>query len=208
MRALEPEIYNTLFRLVADRLPQPPPHRYGACRPRISDEVCFKGLFWRFVTSAAWTTIEAFLDYQVSDTTLRSRRDDWVAAGVFDDLMEHALSEYDRLIGLDLSHVAIDGSCQLAPGGTELTSAYAGSKGRQGFKWSCGVDAAGIGTLSVSVSSSTPAHAMTTDSCAPPWTPSPNDPSPHTSARCTSTGATATSLCPTGSTATRSRPSK
>lgn len=145
MRALEPEIYNTLFRLVADRLPAAPPHRYGACRPRISDEVCFKGLFWRFVTSAAWTTIEAFLDYQVSDTTLRSRRDEWVAAGVFDDLMEHALSEYDRLIGLDLSHVAIDGSCQLAPGGTELTSAYAGSKGRQGFKWSCGVDAAGIG---------------------------------------------------------------
>jgi transposase len=145
MRAIEPEIYDLLFRLVKDRIPTPPEHRYGACRPRISDEICFKGLFTRFITGAAWTTIEWNLDYQVSDTTLRSRRSEWVNAGLFDSLMEHALTEYDRLIGLDWEHVAIDGSTQLAPGGSEGTSAYAGSKGRHGFKWSCGVDANGIG---------------------------------------------------------------
>ena len=145
MRALRPEIYATLFRLVADRLPSPPGHRYGGCRQRISDEVCFKGLFWRFVTGAAWETIEAQLDFEVSDTTLRSRRTEWVNAGVFDDLMEHALGEYHRLVGLDTDHVVIDGSAQLAPGGGDLTGPFPGSKGRLGFKWSCGVDAAGVG---------------------------------------------------------------
>lgn len=145
MRALEPEMFEMVFRLVKDRIPDPPVHPYGACRPRISDEVCFKGLFWRFVSGAAWETIEVFMGGQVSDTTLRSRRDEWVAAGIFEDLMEHALAEYDRLVGIDCEHVAIDGSTQLAPGGGPDTSNYPGSKGRLGYKWSIGVDAAGVG---------------------------------------------------------------
>ena len=145
MRALTPEIYATLFRLVKDRIPPPPQHPNGGCRPRIPDEVCFHGLFLRLVTGAAWETIEYMLGYQVSDTTLRTRRSEWVNAGVFDDLMEHALAEYDRLVGLDTDHVSIDGSSQLAPGGGELTGNYPGSKGRLGFKWSCGVDGNGIG---------------------------------------------------------------
>jgi transposase len=145
MRTLEPAIHDTLFRLVADRLPAPPQHRYGGCRNRIPDEVCFKGLLLRLITGAAWETIEYMMNFEVSDTTLRTRRSEWTAAGVFDDLMEHALAEYDRLIGIDTDHVTIDGSSQLAPGGGELTSNYPGSKGRLGFKWSCGVDAVGIG---------------------------------------------------------------
>jgi transposase len=145
MRALTPEIFDTLFRLVAERIPKPPLHPNGGCRPRVPDRVCFEGIFWRFVTGAAWETVEAQLHYQVSDTTLRARRDEWVQAGVFDQLMEHTLAEYDRLIGINCEHVVIDGSAQLAPGGGELTGKYPGSKGRLGFKWSCGVDAAGIG---------------------------------------------------------------
>jgi transposase len=145
MRALRPEIFDTLFRLVADRIPAPPVHPNGGCRPRIPDKVCFEGIFWRFVTGAAWETIEAQLRHQVSDTTLRARRTEWVNAGVFQQLMEHALAEYDRLIGLDCDHVVIDGSAQLAPGGGHQTGKYPASKGRLGFKWSCGVDATGIG---------------------------------------------------------------
>lgn len=145
MRALEPQNYDLLFRLVSERIPKPAAHRYGGCRPRISDELCFKGLFMRFITGAAWETIENFLGYEVSDTTLRARRDEWVKAGVFQDLMEHCVSEYDRLIGLDTTNVIIDGSNQLAPGGGPDTAKYFGSKGRLGFKWSCAVDATGMG---------------------------------------------------------------
>lgn len=145
MRALEPEIYDTVFRLVKDLIPEPPVHPNGGGRPRIDDEICFKGLFWRLITGAAWETIEALMDYVVSDTTLRARRNEWVNAGVFEALMAHALSEYERLIGIDTDDVIIDGSVQLAPGGGPDTAKYPGSKGRKGYKWSCGVDGRGIG---------------------------------------------------------------
>lgn len=145
MRALTPEIYDTLFRLVAERIPEPPRHPHGGCRKRIPDVICFKGIFWRFVTGAAWETVEAIMDHQVSDTTLRSRRSEWIEAGVFHQLMEDCLAIYHDLIGVDMDDVAIDGSIQLAPGGGPDTNNCAGSKGRQTMKWSIGVDANGIG---------------------------------------------------------------
>ena len=39
----------------------------------------------RLVTGASWVTVEAILERRVSDTTLRSRRDEWITAGVFDE---------------------------------------------------------------------------------------------------------------------------
>lgn len=149
MRIFEPDIYAAVFRMVKNRIPAPPQHRYGGCRKRISDEVCFTGLLRRFISSDAWETVEADLrrigNIVVSDTTLRARRTEWVNAGVFHQLMEDCLAIYHELIGIDLTHVAIDGSAQLAPGGGPDTNNCPGSKGRQSMKWSIGVDAAGIG---------------------------------------------------------------
>jgi hypothetical protein len=55
-------------------------------------------------------SVEAIFERRVSDTTLRSRRDEWIAAGVFDQLRADAMPAYDRIIGLDLREVALDGS--------------------------------------------------------------------------------------------------
>jgi hypothetical protein len=149
MRALEPELLDLVYRLVADRLPSSPRHRYGGCRKRIPNQVCFTGLFVRFVTGCAWETSERLLamigGITVSDTTLRSRRDEWVRAGVFHQLMEDCLALYDIHVGLDMSDVSIDGSTQLAPGGGPDTNNAPGSKGRKTMKFHIGVDANGIG---------------------------------------------------------------
>lgn len=40
------------------------------------------------MTGSSWVDIEAILDHEVSDTTLRARRDEWIAAGVFEQLIE------------------------------------------------------------------------------------------------------------------------
>jgi transposase len=174
MRALQPEIFNTLYRLVADRLPDPPVHPKGGCRRRVPDRVCFEGIFWRFVTGAAWETIEAQLRYQVSDTTLRARRTEWVDAGVFHQLMEDCLATYHELIGIDMADVAIDGSAQLAPGGGPDTNNCPGSKGRKAMKWSIAVDACGIGLGGLITSGSAndyPLLQPTLDEvCARDWT--------------------------------------
>lgn len=110
MRALEREVVDAVYAAIEPLLPEPPTHPLGCHRPRVPDRVCFWGILIRLVTGASWVDIEAILQYQVSDTTLRARRDEWIAAGVFDRLRAEALAAYDRIIGLDLSDVAVDGS--------------------------------------------------------------------------------------------------
>jgi transposase len=138
-----------VYRLVAERIPAPPEHRYGGCRKRIPNQICFTGLFVRFVTGCAWETSERLLamvgGITVSDTTLRSRRDEWVQAGVFHQLMEDCLALYDAHVGVDMGDISIDGSIQLAPGGGPDTNNAPGSKGRKTMKFHIGVDANGIG---------------------------------------------------------------
>lgn len=149
MRALDPETLDLLARVVEERLPPPPTHRYGGCRKRIPNRVCFMGLFIRFVTGCAWETAEQILGsighIKVSDTTLRARRNEWVEAGVFDQLMEDCLAWYHEHVGVEMGDVAIDGSTQLAPGGGPDTHNAPGSKGRKTMKFHIGVDRNGIG---------------------------------------------------------------
>ena len=80
----------------------------------------------------------------MSDTTLRTRRDEWIAAGVFDRLRDHAVAAYDRIIGLDLSEVSLDGSFHKAPCGGEGTGKNPTDRAKLGWKWSIATDARGI----------------------------------------------------------------
>lgn len=144
MRALDPEVHDAVFEAIEGLLPEPPSHPLGCHRPRISDRVCFRGILIRIVTGASWETVEFLMDRVVSDTTLRTRRDEWIEAGVFDRLLNEARCAYDRIIGLDTSHVAIDGSDHAAPCGGENTGSGPKQHGRQGWKWCAGVDAEGI----------------------------------------------------------------
>ena len=75
------------------------------------------------MTGSSWVDIEAILEHQVSDTTLRARRDEWIAAGVFEALKTEAITAFDRIVGLDLSEVSLDGSLHKAPCGGEGTGA-------------------------------------------------------------------------------------
>lgn len=79
-----------------------------------------------------------------SETTLRRRRDEWLEAGVFDDLVEEAIHGYDRIVELDLSEVAIDGSQHKALLCGEGTGPNPTDRGKCGWKWSIATDRAGI----------------------------------------------------------------
>jgi hypothetical protein len=56
------------------------------------------GILVRLTTGSSWVDIEALLGHEVSDTTLRARRDEWINAGVFDALADEALAGYDRIL--------------------------------------------------------------------------------------------------------------
>ncbi len=96
------------------------------------------------VTGASWVDIEAILDHGVSDTTLRARRDEWIDAGVFDALRDEALRAFDRIVGLDLDDVALDGSLHKAPYRGEGTGPNPTDRGKSGWKWSVTSERHGI----------------------------------------------------------------
>ena len=145
MRALELEVVDAVWAGVAGLIPVvEDTHPLGCHRARVADRVCFEGILVRLVTGCSWTDAEALLGRVVSDTTLRARRDELVAAGVFDRLAEEALAGYDRIIGLDLDEVAIDGSQHKAPCGGEGTGPNCTDKGRSGWKWSLATEKSGI----------------------------------------------------------------
>jgi len=56
-------------------------HPLGCHRPRLSDRDCFEVIVIRLATGCSWEDAERLAGNRVSDTTARSRRDEWVAAG-------------------------------------------------------------------------------------------------------------------------------
>lgn len=145
MRALEPDVVDAVWHAVKGLLPSPDrTHPLGCHRPRIADRICFEGILIRLVTGCAWVDVERLLGGAVSDTTLRARRDEWIAAGVFDRLAAEAVASYDRIIGLDLGDCTVDGSQHKAPAGGEGTGRSPVDRGKRGWKWSLFADTNGV----------------------------------------------------------------
>jgi transposase len=145
MRALEPEVVDAVWTAIEGLIPPlRDDHPLGCHRPRVADRLCFRGILIRLVTGASWVDIEHILDGQVSDTTLRSRRDEWIDAGVFEALKDEATAAFDRIIGLDMREVALDGSLHKAPYGGEGTGPNPTDRAKLGWKWSVAVEAHGI----------------------------------------------------------------
>ena len=145
MRALESDVFDAVWAAVEPLLPTPTEtHPLGCHRRRAPDRTCFRAMLIRLVTGCSWVDAEQLVDGEVSDTTLRSRRDEWERAGVFDRLVDEALGAYDKIIGLDLADVALDGSQHKAPGGGEGTGKNPVDRGKLGWKWSILTDRAGI----------------------------------------------------------------
>ena len=145
MRALEPEVANAVWAAVEALIPsREVNHPMGGHRPRIPDRVCLLGILIRLVTGCSWVSTEHLLGGAVSDTTLRARRDEWIEAGVLDAVVSEALAAYDRIIGLDLSDVSVDGSQHKAPCGGQGTEKNPCDRANSGWKWSLATDANGI----------------------------------------------------------------
>ncbi|MDQ4043926.1 MAG: IS5 family transposase [Chloroflexota bacterium] len=116
-------------------------HPLGCHRARISNRVVFDKLVQVLVFGCAYQRIA---DATCSASTLRRRRDEWITLGLMDTLRGIALAAYDRMIGLDLTDLAIDGCITKAPCGGEVAGRSPVDRGKQGLKRSLAVDADGI----------------------------------------------------------------
>ncbi len=142
MPALPSSVIDPLWSQFAALLPEHEvTHPLGCHRPRIPDRVIFDKLVQVLVLGAAYERIG---DATCSATSIRNRRDEWIAAGVFERLEQICLEAYDRVVGLDLDEVTVDGCLVKAPCGGEAAGKSPVDRGKQGTKRSLLTDAAGI----------------------------------------------------------------
>jgi len=116
-------------------------HPKGGHRPRIPDRVVFDKLIQVLVLGAAY---EKIADSTCSATTIRRRRDEWIDAGAFAELEQLCLLAYDKMIGLDLENLVVDGCIVKAPCGGQAAGRSPVDRGKQGTKRSLMVDGNGI----------------------------------------------------------------
>lgn len=127
--------------LLPQRLEFHPAHPLGCHRRRISDRTVFDKLLQVLRFGCSY---EAIADSTCSATTIRNRRDEWIRLGLFAQLKQIALEAYDRIVGLVLEQIAVDGAITKAPGGGEAAGRSPVDRGKQGIKRSGMTDGYGI----------------------------------------------------------------
>src|SRR4051794_7845512 len=116
-------------------------HPLGCHRRRIDDRVVFDKLVAGLVFGCGY---ERLADRSCSAITLRRRRDEWIAAGLFEALRRSGLVAYERLIGLDLADVSVDGCLTKAPCGGECAGRSPVDRAKLGLKRSQLADGSGV----------------------------------------------------------------
>jgi transposase len=140
--ALPPYIIEPIWQQFEALLPaRRVDHPLGCHRSRIPDRTIFEKLVEVLVFGCAY---ERIADETCSATTLRRRRDEWIASGAMDELRGMALEAYDKFIGLRLADVAVDCCITKAPCGGQKAGRSPVDRGKQGIKRSVAVDSDGI----------------------------------------------------------------
>jgi hypothetical protein len=127
--------------LLPERPVVSPSHPLGCHRRRIPDRVVFEHVIAALVHGSGY---ERIASPGCSDGTIRRRLKEWAAAGLSEQVHTLALRAYDRMIGLELDDLAVDGCVTKAPSGGEAAGRSPVDRGKQGLKRSLVTDGGGI----------------------------------------------------------------
>jgi transposase len=114
-------------------------HPLGCHNPRIPDRIVFERVIAALVHGSGY---ERIADSQCSDRTIRRRVKYWSQLGIAEQVHALALQAYDRMIGLQLHELSVDGCITKAPCGGER--AGRSDRGKQGLKRSVATEARGV----------------------------------------------------------------
>lgn len=137
---LEP-LWDQFAALLPDRPVYDPSHPLGCHRKRIGDRIIFEKLIQVLRFGCSYASIA---DCTCGATTIRERRNEWIKAGVFAGLKTIARESYDRMVGLVLEDLAVDGCITKAPGGGECAGPSPVDRRKLGMKRSLLVEGYGI----------------------------------------------------------------
>jgi hypothetical protein len=137
---LEP-LWVQFSALLPERPLVSPTHPLGCHRQRIPDRVVFEQVIAALVHGSGY---ERIASPGCSDATIRRRLKEWAAVGLSEQVHTLALRAYDRMIGLELDDLAVDGCITKAPSGGEVAGRSPVDRGKQGLKRSLVTDGSGI----------------------------------------------------------------
>jgi hypothetical protein len=118
-----------------------PTHPLGCHRQRIADRLVFEHVIAALVHGSGY---ERIASPGCSEGTIRRRLKEWAAVGLSEQVHTLALRAYDRMLGLELGDLAVDGCVTKAPGGGEVAGRSPVDRGKQGLKRSLVTDGTGI----------------------------------------------------------------
>ncbi|MHA6759689.1 IS5 family transposase [Streptacidiphilus sp. PAMC 29251] len=116
-------------------------HPLGCHRRRIADRTVFEHIVLALVHGTGYERIST---PGCSDRTIRRRVKEWSELGISEKVHALALEAYDRMIGLGLGEISVDGCITKAPSGGEKAGRSPVDRGKQGLKRSVASDACGV----------------------------------------------------------------
>lgn len=137
---LEP-LWDQFAALLPARDDYAPTHPLGCHRRRVPDRIVFEHIVQALVHSSGY---ERIASPGCSNRTIRRRLKLWSQMGIAEQVHALALQAYDRMIGLQLAEISVDGCITKAPSGGEKAGRSPVDRGKQGLKRSMASDAAGI----------------------------------------------------------------
>ena len=137
---LEP-LWVQFSALLPERPRFSPAHPLGCHRERVADRVVFEHVLAALVHGSGY---ERIASEGCSDATIRRRLKEWSAAGLRERVHTLALQAYDRMLGLDLDDLAVDGCITKAPGGGEVAGRSPVDRGKGGLKRSVVTEGTGL----------------------------------------------------------------
>jgi transposase len=145
MPVLPASLFEPLWGQFAALLPERPrvvpTHPLGCHRERVSDRLVFEHVIAALVHGSGY---ERIATPGCSDRTIRRRLQEWAALGLAEQVHHLVLEAYERMIGLDLEELAVDGCITKAPAGGEVAGRSPVDRGKQGLKRSVLTEGAGI----------------------------------------------------------------
>ncbi|WP_240167555.1 IS5 family transposase [Streptomyces noursei] len=127
--------------LLPDRKEFASGHPLGCHRRRVPDRTVFEHVLLALVHGSVYKRISS---PGCSDRTIRRRVKEWAERGISEAVHVLALEAYDRVIGLELSEVSVDGCITKAPCGGQSGGRSPLDRGKQGLKRSIATDAGGV----------------------------------------------------------------
>ena len=134
-------LWDQFAALLPERPPYAPSHPLGCHCARIKDRIVFDKIVEILVFGCGYRKAA---DHTCSATALRDRRDEWVELGIFERLELIVLEAYDRIVGLALQDIPVDGCHTKAVSGGECAGPSPVDRRKGGLKRSTATGGNGI----------------------------------------------------------------